>query len=56
MSAKIKATFLIICSQKNFDHAPTHYHDITFLMIQSVGKVIQVSNQLSQRGATKNLN
>ena len=34
----------------------THYHDITFLMVQSVGKVIQVSNQLSQRGATKNLN
>ena len=41
---------------ENFDHALTRYHDITFLMVQSVGKVIQVSTLLSQRDATKNLN
>ena len=30
----------------------THYH-ITFLMVQCVGKMMMVSNQLSQRGATE---
>ena len=28
-----------------------HYHNITFLIAQCVGKMIYVSNQLLQRGA-----
>ena len=34
----------------------THYHNITFLMVQCVGKMVQVSNQLLQRSATEILN
>ena len=51
ISAKINATFLIKWSRKKFDHAPI-IHDITFLMVQCVGKMTQLSNQLSQRDGT----
>ena len=34
----------------------SNYHNITLLMVQCVGKMIQVSNQLSQRSATEILN
>ena len=54
-SAKIEAIFLIKCKQKTIGPC-AYYHSITFLIVQCVSKMIQVSNQLLQRGATEILN